>query len=186
MICGGRGPGSLSPSPSHSQAARSTVTHVQQSGDLGEHKSFSGRIGNGWSLTSPGRPASSTPVLPAPSQVPPSLSHSAAPTTTFSSRVPAIALSIGPHFSHHPTSFPPGLASSSPAELLLPRGAFQVKFSSPRRRSHHPGRFLQGVYDNANSPCVLANRFLLGRPGGQGPASVLSPSVLRIWGPADQ
>lgn len=73
----------------------------------------------------------------------------------------------------------PGLFSS-PAELSLPRGAFQAKFPSPRMGSHHPGRFLQGVYDNENLPCLLANRFLLGRPGGQGPASVLSPSVLRI------
>lgn len=141
MVCGGRGSGSLSPSPSHSQAARSTVTRVQQGGDLGEHKSFSGRTGNGGSLTSPGRPASSTPVLPAPSQVPPSLSHSAAQATTFSSGVPAIALSTGPHFSHHPTSFPPGLASSLP----------QLNCRSPEelfRRSSPPPEWapiIQGV-----------------------------------------
>ena len=44
-----------------------------------------------------------------------------------------------------------------------------MMFPSPRTLPHYPGRFLQGAYDDVNSSCVLANRFLMGTPGEQGP-----------------
>ena len=56
---------------------------------------------------------------------------------------PAVALSIGPHFSHHPTSFPPGLASSLPQ--LNCRSALRRELF--RRSSPPPERspIIQGV-----------------------------------------
>ena len=174
----------LSPSPLHLTTARSTV--FSRAGTRESTKVS--QEGLGMAEASPLQSTQHPPhlsCLPHPKSYHPS-SHSSAQATTFSSGVPAVALSIGPHFSHHPTSFPPGLASSLPQlNCRSPKGAFQAKFPSPRTLSHHPGRFLQGVYDNVNSPCLLANRFLLGTLGGQGPASVLSPRVLRVWGPAD-
>lgn len=123
------GPGSLSPSHLHSTAARSTVTHIQQGG---EHKSFSGRIGNGGSLTSPERPASSTPVLPAPSQVPPSLflfypGHHLLIWGTCCSLVHRSPFFLPPNL------LPswPGLFSS-PAELSLPGGSFSGEVPLPQ------------------------------------------------------
>lgn len=78
--------------------------------------------------------------LPHPKSHHPS-SHSSTQATTFSSGVPAVVLSIGPHFSYHPTSFPPGLASSLPQlNCRSPEGAFPAKFPSPRSSS-----IIQGV-----------------------------------------
>lgn len=125
---------------------RIQVYCVQQGGDTGEHKSFSGRIGNGGSLTSPERPASSTPVLPAQSQVPPSLFPFFCPGHHLliwgTCRSP---VHRSPFFSP-PNLLPtwPGLFSS-PAELSLSEGSFSGEVPLPQNALPSSRAFPSGI-----------------------------------------
>lgn len=161
---------------------------------------FPGRLRNRGSLTCPRcsrrppLPLSTLPHLPAPRPTiplpvrcpshPPSigpLGHTW-PQSPVSLPPPSRRPQPAPRSSLHPSSSPPGLASSPEEKSILKE--LSCDLPPPELSPRTQGVSFWELM-TMNLTCVFTTRCLVGTAGGQGPVSVPSPSVLGVSSPAE-